>query len=340
MRDLRIFGVASVAAITGCATHLPPSTTRTAVSLGPAADGTIVPARYDEGRWIVQPVTEHGDTLDLYTDSGGGMLFIARERLGPDAVLSPGGPTPQGDSSFTTTWPAMRPNSTFPVPVGDPGPRVMTASVAAFQKLAGAFPGRDGLLGYAFFAHRVWVFDYPAHVLGVLPAGTPPAPLGGNTIPFTFKASAGQQDAPWFPRIRVEVDGDSLDLLFDTGATTRLTDSATTAIGDGRPSSRAASFIMRTVFDRWHAHHPDWRVIRHAEAGSGADMIEVPGVAVAGLASGPVWFTARADPNFTTYMSQWMDKPIAGAFGGSGLRYFRIVADYPNQRATFSRPAE
>lgn len=232
-------------------------------SRGPAASPAtttageiVVPTRYDEGRWIVRPATARGDTLDLYTDTGGGVLFIARERLGPDVTLAPGQSTPQGDSSFSTTWPAMPPGSTFPVPVGDPTPRVITASAAAFRKLAGGFPARDGFLGNMFFAHHIWVFDYPAHVLGILPAGTVPAPLGGNTIPFTFKSDAGQGDEPWFPRIRVDIDGDSLDLLFDTGATTELTDSAAAVIGDGRARSRAASFIMRTVADRWQQRHP------------------------------------------------------------------------------------
>jgi hypothetical protein len=335
MRDLRILdtlGIICAATLLGCSTSLPvrsSSSTR-------MRNEVMVPARYDEGRWIVQPVTARGDTLDLYTDTGGGVLFIARERLAPDAVLTPAQRTPQGDSTFSTAWPSMPPGSAFPTPIGDPVPSVLTASNATFRKLAGNFPARDGFLGNAFFAHHIWVFDYPAQVLGLMPAGTPPVPLGGNTIPFAFKADAGQGGEPWFPRIRVEIDGDSLDLLFDTGASTELTDSAAAKIGDGRRRSRAASFITRSVADRWQKRHPDWRVVSRAEVGTNADMIEVPRVSVAGLTSGPVWFTVRPDQNFTTYMSKWMDQPIVGAFGGSGLRYFRVTADYPNQRATFA----
>jgi len=32
-----------------------------------------------------------------------------------------------------------------------------------------------------------------------------------------------------------------------------------------------------------------------------------------------------------------MDLPIAGALGGSALRYFRVVVDYPNAVAYFHR---
>jgi hypothetical protein len=78
-------------------------------------------------------------------------------------------------------------------------------------------------------------------------------------------------------------------------------------------------------------------VIQHAEESTLADMIEVPEISVAGLTAGPMWFTARADANFTKYMSQWMDLPIVGALGGSALQYFRVTLDYPNRRATFVR---
>lgn len=305
------------------------------------AGGTVLPARYDEGRWFVRPVREAGDTLDLYTDSGGGFLFVTRERLGPGAALTFAERGPTGDSLFTAAWPAFRPGAAIPTPLGISAPRVTTAAAAVFRQMSGPLPVRDGFLGSGWFAGRRWVFDYPARTLAVLRPDAAPTPLGGATVPLGFRNGPGvppaKGKAPWFPRIRVAVDGDSLDLLFDTGATTRLTDSAVAAVGDGRPASRAASFIVRTVFDGWHRRHPAWRVVARAEAGSGADMIEVPAVAVGGLAVGPVWFTARADRNFTAYMSQWMDRPIVGALGGSALRYFRVDVDYPNRRATFVR---
>jgi len=94
-------------------------------------------------------------------------------------------------------------------------------------------------------------------------------------------------------------------------------------------------FIMKALFDEWHAKHPDWRVIEHGEAigGAGNAMIEVPRVTIAGFAVGPVWFARRADVNFAQWMSSMMDKPIVGAFGGSGLQYFRLVLDYPHATA-------
>jgi hypothetical protein len=304
----------------------------------PAAADIALPVRYDEHRWIVRPVTAAGDTLDLYTDSGGGFLFIARERLAPNTALVFAERTPAGDSMFTAPWPTFRAGQEIPPPLYLTPPSITTASVAAFRRQAGTIPGRDGFLGNGWFAGRAWVFDYPAHRLLLRAADTSPQALGGATIPLGFKNGPGGGDAPWFARLRIAVDGDSLDLLFDTGATTVLTDSARMAVGDGRPASRAASFITRTVFDGWRRRHPDWRVIARGEEGTGADMIEVPAVSVAGFTAGPVWFTARQDRAFTEYMSQWMDRPVVGAFGGSALHYFRVTVDYPNRRTTFARP--
>jgi len=45
-------------------------------------------------------------------------------------------------------------------------------------------------------------------------------------------------------------------------------------------------------------------------------MIQVPNVEVAGLGSGPVWFTTRPNSNFHQFMSKFMDKQVDGALGG------------------------
>ena len=298
------------------------------------AGATVVPTRYSEGRWIARPVGASGDTLDLYTDSGGGFVFVVRDRLPAGAPLTPSEALPNGDTSYTTAWPAF---AGLPEPRGRSAAKTFTARADAFAAMMnGAPPAHDGFLGNGWFADRVWRFDYPAHTLALLPDGSAPRSLGGTTVPLAFRGDDAR--APQrMGRVRVAVDGDSLDLLFDTGATTLLTDSATAAIGDGRPASRAASFITRSVFDRWHARHPDWRVVPRAEVGSGADMIEVPAIEAGGVRSGPVWFTARADRNFHQYMAQWTDRPLDGALGGSGLMYYRVTADYPHSRVTFER---
>jgi hypothetical protein len=184
----------------------------------------------------------------------------------------------------------------------------------------------------------VWTFDYPGRALWLRAPGDLPAVAPEHRAALGFRVNRSGARTMHFPRIRVSVDGDSLDLLFDTGATTMLTDSALSAIGDAGPVIRGTSFITRSVADRWRAAHPGWRVIERAEQRSGAMMIEVPVVEVGGYRVGPVWFTARPDANFHQYMSQWMDRRVDGALGGSALRFLRVTVDYPHAVALFEKP--
>jgi hypothetical protein len=93
------------------------------------------------------------------------------------------------------------------------------------------------------------------------------------------------------------------------------------------------------MHDRWRAKHPGWRVIANADRSvAGMPMIEVPSMSIGGHRVGPVWFTVRPDRNFHQFMSQWMDRRIDGAIGGSALRYLRITLDYPNAIAELEKP--
>ncbi len=152
-----------------------------------------------------------------------------------------------------------------------------------------------------------------------------------------FKTNANGQRALNFPRLQAVIDGETLDLLFDTGATTFLSDTALAALRDNGASARATSFITTSTFEKWRKRHPDWRVIEQAERTTGEAMIEVPGVTVAGYTVGPVWFTRRADKNFHEFMSGFMDKRVEGALGGNVFRHFRVTVDYPNAIAIFEK---
>jgi hypothetical protein len=135
------------------------------------------------------------------------------------------------------------------------------------------------------------------------------------------------------------VDGESLDLLFDTGATVELTAEAHRQLGEAAPATQATSFITSSVLGHWRARHPDWPVIPGADRSvTGMAMIQVPEVRIADLGVGPVWFTERPDANFHQYMAQWMDRPVEGALGGDALRFFRVTVDYPAAVARFEVP--
>jgi hypothetical protein len=294
----------------------------------------VVPVRYDEHRYIVAPVTKAGDTLYLYTDTGADLNALfpgAIQRLGlvRDSLI-------RGNHTLRfTTLPSFRPEASIPFRSSHPG---MDRAILVVDSISFA-AGTDGLLGREWFAGRVWTFDYPRHQLLLRSAGDLPPHSPKHRVALGFQADSAGRRTVNFPRIRVLIDGDSLDLLFDTGAMTALTDSAHAALADGRPSRRASSFVVQSVFDRWRKRHPQWEVIEGADqlGDTTFPMIKVPEVEVGGFRVGPVWFTARPDQNFIRF-SQWMDRPIVGALGGSALQYVQVTIDYPGSVAVFARP--
>ncbi len=298
-----------------------------------------LPTTYLADRFALAPVTIAGDTLILYTDTGGGanMLFaeaVTRLALHDSAIML------GADTVRLVALPDFRPSASIPSPQPEPpfGAKLILTQADAGDRLA-----RAGFLGRTWFAGRVWRLDYPRHTLSQLSAPRVSGDQPEHRVPIGFQTDSAGHRTTNFPRIRVEIDGDSLDLLFDTGATVTLTDSALAQLADGGPRVRGTSFIAKNIFDRWTSRHPNWRVIPRAEHLPRGDqrempMIEVPSISVGGYVAGPVWFTMRPDPNFHDFMSKWMDKRIEGALGGSALRYFRIDLDYPNAAAWFEKP--
>jgi hypothetical protein len=300
----------------------------------PAVAGPL-PARFIADVPFATPVTAGGDTLVLLLDTGGGanMLYpSALERLGITSTWERRG----ADSIHIANFPALAPGAAIPLPgptwfLGD---RLMVAPPQI------PTPGRDGMLGRTWFADRVWRLDYLSGTIALLGAETRPSSSidAPNQVPIGFQVDSAGRRTTHFPRIRVQIERDSLDLLLDTGASVVLTDAAIKALHEGRePRVRGTSFIARSVYERWRRQYPAWRVIEHADSVLDTPMIQVPWVRVGGHTVGPVWFTVRPDENFHEFMSQWMDRRIDGALGASALRYFRVTLDYPRAVATFER---
>ncbi|PZR77410.1 MAG: hypothetical protein DLM52_04530 [Chthoniobacterales bacterium] len=294
-----------------------------------ATGAQVLPSSCEENRFYVTPTTIDGLMLRFFTDTGGGRFLVnsAAERL----KLPKSTTEVDGEKVSGVKLPSWRADASIP-PLSPNILPVMDSSSPEFKNAT--YRGIDGLLGAAWFADRVWTFDYPGRRLlfgGDLPAHQPKdeVRLGFQTDPKTHARPTN------FPRITVEIDGAPIDLLFDTGASTELTDAARKQIADDRPTARATSFIVAEVFARWHERHPDWTVIENAEVGTNEAMIKVPRVQIAGCDAGPVWFTRRPDKNFRQWMSQWMDKPIDGSLGGNGLRNFRVTVSYPAAVAVF-----
>ena len=305
--------------------------------------GHLVPTTFSGNRIFARWHIEGRGELLLYTDTGGGLVSLF-----PDAVSRLGLPIDTvrphraGASLYLFARIAQIPaDSLFPrIPGRDS--LVQRPQIEDWDSPPPDEPGItwDGRLGTAWFAGRVWAFDYPHHRLSY-GGSAPLGPTESNCwVPLGFQTDSAGQRTTNFPRIPVQVDGEEIQLLLDTGAMTVLTPAALRVVEPTQPRHRATSFIMADRFDEWHARHPDWLMVPDAEEGSDSSaMIRVPEVEVGGQRIGPVWFTKRPNSSFRRFMSKYMDQPVEGALGGSALRYVTLVLDYPRARAAISSEA-
>jgi hypothetical protein len=299
----------------------------------------VIPTRYAEHRFIATPVTLDNVTLSLFTDSAGALFLyedtVGQLRLSPETLK---GASDDGRDLTVVALPRFKPEAAIPPPLGGN----YEGRVFVFPRRENApqnsMSRTDGMLGQQWFAGRVWTFDYPNQTLLWRAPGDLPAHDKSQEVKLAFKARASGKRANNFARIPIEVDGETIDFLLDTGATNVLSEDALKQIGDGRPAERAASFLVRSVFEKWHKRHPDWRALENVKTLTGSAMIEVPSITIGGFKVGPVWFTVQSDVGFQSVMGPLMDRRVDGAIGGSALHYLRMTVDWPNALAVFERP--
>jgi hypothetical protein len=296
-----------------------------------------IPTQVVENMFYAHPVTKDGIELNFYTDSGGGIIIFRSvvDRLHLPIVKR----KIEGEEAEEVTMPEFQPGKTIPPPLGHDSKLLVIQENKGITSFG---ENISGTLGQQWFAGRVWTWDYPGCKLLWRAEGDLPNVATSHRIQLGFGTNFyGKRLLNLsFARIQATIDGEVIDLLFDTGATTIVTESAMKAIHDGHAAHRATSFIIQSIFDRWHTKHPDWKMVEKAEntTGSWSAMIEVPKLSVGGYEVGPVWFTVRPDKNFDQGVSQWMDKNVHGALGGSAFKFFRITVDYPNATAYFEKP--
>lgn len=304
-------------------------------SLGACHAGTVLPSRFEAGRVYVTPRAASGSRLTLYTDSGGGGPLLSRaaaERLHLPLrpATDPDMKAELGADAMLAPFPHFAKDDPTPPP-----PERQTAVVRRVAQVPGWPEQGDGLLGQSWFGGHVWTWDYPARKF-ILEHANFAAPKSARAVPLGFKTDAHGKRVTNFPRIVVKIDGADVPLLLDTGAETFLTPVALAALKDGEPRLRATSMIAKSLFDALRKKHPGWRVIPDAQVGTHAAMIEAPDVEIAGLHSGPVWFTERPDANFHKFMSGMMSGRVEGSIGGNALGRFRMTVDYPHAKAWFA----
>lgn len=194
----------------------------------------------------------------------------------------------------------------------------------------------DGMLGQSWFGRYCLTLDFLQQEAWCYQP--PLSPLEPHTVPLGFLENRGGVRVTSFASLSVEIDGETIPLVLDTGARLLPGPEAREAMGDTSNTALATSFIVESVFEAWRSNHPDWPVVEQADRELGnVKMIRVPEITVAGHTVGPVWFCSRADSHYLTYFSRFTGQPVMGALGGSALQYFRLTVDFPNGLAKFER---
>lgn len=296
-------------------------------------DGVSLPTVYQSGLFFVEPVTTAGDTLRFFTDTGGGMVVEGGtvERLGLSSRH-----VDEGERSFrVAALPVFQPGRAIPPP------QTPDSTLLVREDGRPTYLTIDGLLGTQWFADRYWTLDYKHGQIQHHEALPAVFDTTQRAVPLAFNTRDDGARANAFPVVSVAAGSDTLQALFDTGATLALTDSAHAAIDDGESAVRGGSFLAASVFDRWRAQHPTWRVVEHADRisaqmyGTSEPILEVPVLRLGKHTVGPVWFVRRRDSDLQ-WMSQFTGTPVQAAVGGSAFHHFDAVhMDYPGGRVLF-----
>ncbi|MEM7803371.1 MAG: hypothetical protein AAF545_00460 [Pseudomonadota bacterium] len=283
----------------------------------------LIPTTFESDRIFANATAPDGQPVVFYTDSGGGYNAVTSSIAARYSLESKGEVQSDGSVTALVEFPEFLTDSGIPRPKHD---RWLGGNLAVVPD------GRleaDGFLGSRWFAGGVWVFDYDAKTLALADSSSPYASWVMTPLGFRSDKS-GSRDLN-FPRVTIEVAGESLEMLLDTGATALVTEESAPTLTARAGQRVGTSYIVRSIFERWQSQNPNWRVLVAGDAvlGKPMPMIEVPEITVSGVRIGPVWFAQRPDANFREWMSQMTDKTLDGAIGGSALRHLRFVLDYP-----------
>ena len=300
------------------------------VIIAPAAvRAESVPVEFLHDRVFINATAPDGLPVRLYTDSGGGFNAVTESTAKRFTLEEIGKIKSEKGERSLVSFPQ------FLEDAGVPRPAVEKWLNGGLVVVPDAEMEGDGFLGSRWFEGKIWVFDYASKTLRSSKSWAPTKEYISTAIGFR-SGPDGERNLS-FPRIAIEVDGQSFDMLLDTGATAKLTQESGAAFGLPAATKVGASYITQPVFESWVKNNPTWKVVASGDSVTGTDfpMIEVPAVTVAGITVGPVWFTQRPKGTFEEWISQMTDASVVGAVGGSLFRHFRMVIDYPNAQAHF-----
>jgi len=308
----------------------------------------MIPSLFiDHERFYIKLPSKKGDTLLAFGDSGGGISMITSQAIDSlglqnsvhtglmkavmllkyisfsDVAPAMGFLAPQPLRKFALRHPFNRVSAPFLLIPPDDEELKEAAKLMHF----------DLFLGQNFFMGHSWTFDYPGAIVWT---NTPLTTSTPGVQRIGFKKNAAGEKMFGHPSLVIEVDGEMIEVLFDTGASIIVSDSGRTEMGIA-PTTKTigGSFIAASVFDKWRSLHPDWKCYPHAD--NHEDIIEVPEVKIGTETVGPVKFARRPDEVWSEGMIASMDQVVKGAIGGSAFKYLKVTIDYNTELIRFSR---
>lgn len=310
----------------------------------------LLPSYFVDGQhfYLKIPVTG-GDTLLGFCDTGGGISFLLPSETEKEPIrkLLRSGILMAVMPMDFICFRQLVPDADFPKPyplrtrvIRQPFSRITEPYLIVppedgeLKDMAAYMQEMDVFFAQDFFMNKAWTLDYPGRQIWV----HTPVPANEAGMPhvekLAFLKNKNGDKLFGHPYFKVEIDGDTLDMLFDTGATLRLTDAGKKVFGNDK-RILAGSFIGATIFEKWRKKHPDWKVYPNAEAGG--DIMEVPKVKIGGHEVGPVRFIANEDGASTLEMEE-TGMYAEGAIGGSALQYLKVMIDYNSELVKFIKP--
>jgi hypothetical protein len=127
-----------------------------------------------------------------------------------------------------------------------------------------------------------------------------------------------------FPRVEVEIEGEVLGFLIDTGA--------------------SFSMMSSPVMDRLRKAHPSWPAMQCAIGAACMgiaqepqyEMLRVPRFRMGPVSIANAAFVSRPEGTFESWMSSMMTAPVVGALAGNVFRHARCTVDYSAETTSFT----
>ncbi len=310
----------------------------------------LVPSVFMNGeRFYIKLFLENGDSILAFGDTGGGMSMMQASTIEKNKLKSK---TKIGllrgvmpihyillkdivkDENFPQTYPMRNFVIRHPFSRVTEPYMVIPPEDDEMKFIKQTMPDMDAFFGQSFFMGKSWTIDYIHQKIWVNTPLTEKDKSYQYVQKIGFKKNSNQENIFGHPSMTIEVNGEIIDVLFDTGASIILSENGKKQLNTNSKTI-GGSFIAKSIFDKWRKEHPEWKYYPKSDMDN--DVIEVPIVKIGGNEVGPVLFACRADENWSVNMINTMDKVVKGAIGGSGLKYLKVTIDYNSELIKFEK---